>query len=419
MHDLFKTLLATFAPLRIRNLRIYLSGQAVSLMGTWMQHTAQAWVVWQLTQSEAALGTVGALGALPMLLLSPWGGVWADRLDRRRVLIVTQVIAALLACVMAVLVGSGTIAVWHVYTMAVILGCVAALDFPAQNAFLGDLSGMGEVRKAVVLNAMILQVSRMIGPTMAGWVAGAFGLAPSFWINAASFLAVIGSLMVVRTERARPAANGGKSSPLREFREGLSFIGTAPRIQDLLLFTTLATFFGIANLQIMAAFVGSVLGRGPEALGMLMGASGAGALTGALVVVPLAQRVRRTGRALATATTWAGAAFVAFSLVHWLPGNMLLLFCTGMGIPMVMTTVSGLLQTMAPPAMRARILSVNLMMGFGLQPLSALWVGYGAQWLSAPVAIRINGSVLLVGGLVMLALRRELRMWEPAPARSA
>ena len=171
--------LDSFLPLRNWNLSVYLSGQAISLIGTWMQVTAQAWVVWSLTHSTAALGVVAMLGTLPILLLGPWTGVWADTLDRRRLLIVSQTSAMVLAITLALLVQTGVIQVWHVYVLATLLGIVTALDMPTQQAFIGDLSGMEQLRQAVVINNMLFQVSRMIGPALAGLVVARLGAAVS------------------------------------------------------------------------------------------------------------------------------------------------------------------------------------------------------------------------------------------------
>src|SRR5438093_13375146 len=200
---------ASFLPLRNRNLRVYLSGQVISLIGTWMQVTAQAWVVWSLSHSTTALGLVAMLGTLPILVLGPWTGVWADTLDRRRVLVATQMGAMVLAATLALLVQTGAIQVWHVYIFATLLGIVTALDMPAQQAFIGDLSGMEQVRQAVVINNMLFQVSRMLGPALAGLVVAQLGAAPAFWLNGVSFLAVIGSLLVVRSDQVRRSGAAG------------------------------------------------------------------------------------------------------------------------------------------------------------------------------------------------------------------
>lgn len=219
---LFRTIKQGFSPLKLFNFRLYMSGQAVSLIGTWLQITAQSWVVWELTHSEAALGMVSMLGALPILLLGLWVGVLADRVNRRLLLIITQAGMMLLAFALALLVQFKLVQLWHVYVLSTLLGIFSAIDFPTQQAFLGDLAGMSEVRKAVNLNAMFLQASRMVGPALAGWVIGNWGAATAFWVNGASFLAVIGSLITVQAHQARGHHSG--ASVFSDLREGLRFL---------------------------------------------------------------------------------------------------------------------------------------------------------------------------------------------------
>lgn len=400
--------MSIFFPLRNRNLRVYLGGQAISLIGTWMQATAQAWVVWSLSHSTAALGVVAMLGTLPILLLGPWTGVWADTLDRRRLLIVTQATAMALAIALAVLVQIGVIQVWHVYALATLLGIVTALDMPAQQAFIGDLSGIDQLGQAVVINNMLVQVSRMIGPALAGLVVAHLGAAIAFWLNGASFLAVIGSLVMVRAQQIRRSG----AADLRGFSETVRFIREHPRAQDLIVLTVIVTFFGISVMSILPAVASQALRGNADVLGLLMAASGAGALAGVLLVVPAVQRVRRTGLVVGGAAIWTGLWLMLFSSSTWLPFSILAMFVGSMTFPVVFTTAMGTLQIMAPGDMRARLVSALLMVTFGAQPLAALLVGYSAQILGALSAVRANGLLMAVGALALLALRPALRWWE-------
>jgi MFS family permease len=400
----------TFSPLRVRNFRLYLSGQAISLLGTWMQVAAQGWVVWELTKSPAALGTVAMLGSLPLLVLGPFAGAWSDRLDRRRVLIWTQVMAMVLAITLAILVQTELIQIWHVYLLALSLGAITALDFPTQQAFIGDIAGVGEIRKIVVVNAMINQMTRMVGPTLAGWVMGALGVAPAFWLNGISFLAVIATLVAIRSNQVQRASVDTR--PLSQFVDGLKFIRSQPRIQDLMIVTAFATFFGIATMLIMPAFAAQVLHGDAKTYGAIMGANGAGALFSTILLVPMLQRVRRTGLMISTVLLWVGACIGLLSYTSWTPVALLCMFGIGLGIPVVMTTANGLLQTLAPVTMRGRLISVWFMVGFGLQPISSIFVGHVAEWFTTSVAIRTN-AVLMVGGtLFVLLLRPGFRAWE-------
>lgn len=404
---------STFAPLQNRNLRIYLTGQAVSLIGTWMQMTAQAWVVWQISGSEVALGIVGMLATIPFLVLGPIAGVWADRFDRRKILIYTQSLAMVLAFVLAGLVQFKLVQLWHVYVLATLLGCVSALDMPSQQAFIGDMVGQDMVRKAVVVNSMIVQISRILGPTMAGWVVKAVGAGPAFGINGISFVAVIASLLVLRVNREqRPAGLPGGG-----FAESLRYTFANPRILDLMIFSGLVTLFGFSNSQILPAFVDKTLHGDAGLFGTLGGFSGAGALISVLFIVPRSQLVRRAGILISATVVLAGCFYFIFSFTTAVWASLAAFFFAGMPIPLILTTNNGLLQMLAPNEMRARLLTLYLMMSFGLQPIANLWVGWLAQHLGAPMTIRINGITMLTIALLML-LRPGLLAWVPGSERA-
>lgn len=293
----WRTLRSNFDPLRLPNFRLYLGGQAISLVGTWLQVTAQAWVVWQLTGSAAALGIVSMLNALPLLFFGLYAGVWVDRVDRRRLLVGTQVSAMLLAFTLAVLIQTHVVQLWHVYLLSFLLGIVNALDLPAQQTFLGELSGMAEVRKAVNMNITILQISRIIGPALAGLIVARIGIAPAFWLNGLSFLAVIASLLVVRASQHIQESRSDVS-PLRQIGDGFSFLKTCPRLQDLFIFAVLLTFFFFSVMNIMAAVADKQLGGNAITLGLLLSSSGVGALIAVLVIVPITQSLKHSGPVL-------------------------------------------------------------------------------------------------------------------------
>lgn len=408
LNTFFRTFLGSFEPLRQRNFAIYLSGQAVSLIGTWLQMTAQGWVVWELSGSEASLGIVAAFAAFPLLILGPFSGTIADRADRRKLLMATQFAAMLLAFTLALLVQTKLVELWHVYALALALGIVTALDFPAQQAFLGDLSGMQLVRKAVNLNAMILQVSRILGPAFAGFVIATVGTATSFWLNGLSFLPVILSLYLVRAHQVR---HSGKSHPISDFLSGLRFVRAQPRLQEILMLVILVTFFGLSVMNIMPAVASDVLSGNAQTLGFLLSASGAGALMSVIFVIPLVQSARRTGLVLSGAVIWMGTWVLILSQMQALPLAMGAIFFQSIGAPAVIATSLGIAQLMAPADMRARIVSLFVMVSFGLQPVSSLYVGFVAQGLGVPTAILINGICLMVGGALILILRAPFRNW--------
>lgn len=411
MSSVIGTLRSSFSPLRIPNFRIYLGGQAISLIGTWLQATAQGWVVWELSKSSAALGVVNMLGTLPILLFGLWIGVWADRIDRRKLLIGAQLGAMVLAFILAFLVQTGLVQLWHVYVLSFLLGVITAVDMPAQQAFLGDLSGMAEVRKAVNLNAMIIQVSRLVGPALAGFVVARLGAAPAFWLNGISFLAVVVSLLAVRANKTQTAPN--TDSPVRQIAEAFRFIRTQPRLQDLYIFAGLVVFFVLSIvLSQLPAVASQILKGDAETLGALMSASGAGALVGVLLIVPFAQAQKRSGLVLGGATVWMSIWLMLFSLATTLPVSALSLFMGSIAAPTVLTLALGLVQLMSPPEMRARLLSLFTMVSFGLQPIASLLLGFSADHFGVSRAIQINAVLLLAGAVLMMVFRSELRRWE-------
>ena len=409
---LINTYTRSFEPLKNRNLRIYLGGQAVSLLGTWMQSTAQSWVVWELTQSESSLGIVVMLNSLPLFLLAPWAGGFADRFNRRMILLVTQSIAMMLAFALAFLVQTNLVQIWHIYVFAFVLGAIAALDFPARQAFIGELSGMTQIRQAVTLNIMGLQVARMVGPALAGILLKAVGSAAAFWINGASFLVVLLSIFMVKSHKQEVNKIGGGRG---QFREVVDYVRAQPRMIDLLIFASIVTFFGLSIMNILPAVADDVLNGDSQTFGLLMGSSGAGALISTLFLLPLSQQAKRIGRIVGAAATWMGVFYFLLSRSSFLPLSMLSIFFVSLGAPLVLTTGLGVMQLMAPGNMRARIISLFTMVSFGLQPISSLFIGYAAEFVGTQTIIMFNAACLLAGSVLMLAFRKGLAQWELKP----
>ncbi len=409
MKSLIQSIKEGYSPLKLRNFRIYVSGQAMSMIGTWMQMTAQSWVVWELTHSELKLGIVAMLGFIPFVLLGPWSGVWADILDRRKLLIGTQVSAMILAVIFAVLVQTNSIQLWHVYILSALLGVVNTLDMPAQSAFIGDLSGIQHIRKAVAVNSTLVQISRMLGPALAGWVIAGFGVAPAFWLNALSFVAVIFSLMAISSSQAVHKRTGNH---LNEFLDGVRFICSQPRILDLMFLTLVLTFFAFSAVQIMPAVATDVLHGDARVLGNLLGSAGAGALLGSMIIMPLTAKIKKVGLLAAIATIWTGLWFVIFALSRNIYASMLFLFLSNLLAPLIFITTSSVMQASAPANMRARLMSALLMIIFGIQPVASIFIGYSAHKLGSPLAILINGALMIAGTLAILLFRPELRKWE-------
>ena len=415
MKKTLNTLIEGYSPLKLKDFRIYLSGQSISMLGTWMQQTAQAWVVWELTHSELQLGIAAMLGFLPFLIFGPWSGVWADRLNRRKLLIWTQIIAMILAFVFAFLVQTNLISIWHIYILAALLGIVSTLDLPAQSAFIGDLTGIQNVRKAIVINGAIIQISRMLGPALAGWIISALGVSTAFWLNGLSFIAVILSLIAVHSTQE---IHKTQHHALREFYDGLKFIKSQPIILDLLILTLVMTFFAFSAMQIMPAIATKILHGSAGSLGLLMGSSGAGALIGSVLVVPMTHNVRKIGILNSIAVLWAGLWLMIFSWSTNLYFSMLCLFMSATLIPLVFTTSSGLIQVTAPPNMKGRVLSALLIVALGVQPFASIFVGYLAHKIGPADAILVNGTLMVIFTFILIISRKELRRWEVTQSKS-
>ena len=405
---MLKALFESFSPLRDRNYRTYIAGQAVSLIGTFMQQVAQQWYVWEITHDSRWIGVVGAMAFMPLLLLGPFTGSIADRVDRRKLLLVTQIAEMLLAFVLSALVFLGVREIWPVVLLAALLGISASFNFPAQSAFIGDLSGMGEIRKAMAFNVTMIEIGRLIGPALAGWVVAAVGAGLAFGLNGRSFVAVIVSLLLVRSQQVRRPPGG---TALGDFVEALRYLRAAPRIVDLLLCGLLVTLFVFPSLSLSAPIADEVLKGGPQLMGFLLAASGGGALVGALLVAPQVQKVARAGFALLLAILWSGFWLIATSLATTAPLVIIGVGLYSVSIPVVLASVNALTQMLAPSHMRARLLSVSQMISFGAQPIGALVVGWTGNAFGPMVAIRMNGAAMLVLALVMLSLRPAFRRW--------
>lgn len=400
--------LASFTPFRNANIRTYLLGQGISLTGTFMQQMALQWLVWEITQDTRWIGTVAAVTFAPGFFLMPFTGSIADRVDRRKLLIATQIIEMALALIMALLIVLGLHAIWPILVIALILGVTAAFNMPSQGAFIGDLSGMAEIRKTMMLYAMMIEMGRFLGPAIAGLVVAQFNIATAFLINGLSFLAVILSLFIVRAEQTRRPSSGNL---LQNFGEAVNYVRKQPRIADLLACSLSVTVFIFSSLQLSAPIADSVLKGGPELVGYLLAASGAGAFFGVLVVAPQIQRIQRAGMALTVALLWSGLWLVFSSFFTWAPLVILGIFLYSINIPVVLASVGALIQMLAPTDMRARLLSVSSMLSTGIQPLGALMVGWLGNALGPMVAIRVNGTLMALIALSLLLFHRQFRNW--------
>jgi len=411
----WQVIAGNFSTLRIRNIRIYMIGQAISLLGDWMQQTAQAWVVWELTHKATALGIVAFLSQIPFFIFGPWVGSFADQFDRRKILLITQVLTMLLAFVLATLIQTHLLVLWHVYVLAFLLGTVTAFNVTAEQAFIGDMAGAGNIKSAVALNNSLNQFTRLVGPAIAGWLMASIGIAPAFWLNGVSLIVSIICIMLIRSAREKEGVEG---SGLSQFKEGLVFLYNHRLLRLIILFGMIQAFFGLSIIQLLPAFSTIILKGDASTLGALIGSAGAGALVGIVIVLPFVQRVKRPCIAIGGAVMWAGIWYFLFSFTQNQALAMLCQFMASLGGANVLTISIGLAQELSPVNMRARVLSAFMMVIFGLQPVAAYLVGWGADVFGINNMMRVNGALMIFLPVILLAIPalRRLKVTVKIPA---
>lgn len=390
--------------LRHRNYRLFFGGQTVSLVGTWITRVATSWLVYRLTGSELLLGLVAFAGQIPLLLIAPFGGVLGDRWDRRRILIVTQVLSALQSGALALLVFTDRITVPWLMALQVIQGVINAFDTPARQAFVVEMvEDPDDLPNAIALNSSMFNASRIVGPSVAGILIAAVGEAWCFALDTISYVAVILSLLAMRiTPRERPHK---QTHMIDELRAGFQYVtGFAP-VGALLTQVALVSIMGMPYAVLMPVIAGEVLRGGPNTLGLLMTATGAGALLG---TVYLASRhtVLGLGKVIVAATVTLSLGLIAFSFSHTLAVSLAILPFVGAGMMLQAASANTILQTIVDENLRGRVMAFYSMAVLGTQPIGSLLAGALADRIGAQHTIAAGAMVCLLGGL-WFALRRK------------
>ena len=404
------TLPATLRALRYRNFQLFFSGQSISLIGTWMQNVAQAWLVYRLTGSAVLLGSVSFAGQIPVFLMSPLGGIVADRFRRHRVVIATQAASMLLAFALAALTLTGLVRIWHIFVLSALLGVVNSFDIPARQAFIVDMVSREDLINAIALNSSMFNASRVVGPAVAGILVASVGEGWCFFANAASYLAVIAGLLLMKVQHHRAVNQPG--SPLAEVIEGFRFVMRSTPIHHLMILLGILSVTGMPFAVLMPIFADQILHGGARGLGVLMGASGVGALAGALLLASR-ESVRGLGRWVAISAAAFGASLIAFAISRsfWL--SCALLLPTGFAMMVEMGSSNTLIQTMSPDHLRGRVMSVYSMMFMGMAPIGALLAGVAAARFGAPATVAGGGVICILGAAVfgfrLPGLRAEAR----------
>jgi MFS family permease len=405
-----KGLLRTFVALRHRNFRLFWFGQLISLIGTWMQSIGQAWLVLQLTHSAWLLGVVGALQFLPVMLLSLFGGVLADRLPKRKVLLFTQSFAMLQATVLWILVANGHIQIWEVLVLASLLGLTNSVDMPTRQAFVVEMAGREDLPNAIALNSSVFNMARVVGPGLGGLIIAFLGIAPLFLLNAISFVPVIVGLALIRMNElhalAKRSTTGGetsKQSTLQSLREGLTYVVHTPSVLLIIVVIGVISLFGINFNVILPLFATDVLHSGAMGFGFLSAAFGLGSLCSALWLAWGNRKPNVQYLLIAALAFSVLEIFFALSQLYML--SLILIAAVGFAMIAFSANSNTALQTVTPDHLRGRVMSVYMVVFAGSVPLGNLFTGGLAHLYGAPFALLIGGVLSLVAAIVGWILR--------------
>ena len=393
--------------LRSRNFRLYFTGQTISLIGTWMTRLATSWLVYRLTGSALLLGIVGFSGQIPTFLFAPFAGVWVDRLDRRRVLVVTQFLAMLQSLALAALTLSRHINIQEIIWLSAFQGLINAFDMPARQAFLVQMvEDKQDLGNAIALNSSMVNLARLVGPSLAGAVIAVSGEGACFLIDGISYIAVIASLLAMRLQAG--ALKPAVLSMLGQLKEGWAYVSGFAPVRTILLLFAMVSLMGWPFTVLMPIFAGKVLHGGPHTLGFLMGAVGIGALVSAISLA-LRKTVLGLGRMIPISTACLGVGLILFGMsrVLWL-SLLLMLFC-GFGMMQQMAASNTIIQTIVEDDKRGRVMSFYAMAFVGMAPFGSLLAGISAHAMGAPLTVMLSGACCLAGAIWFATQVRAIR----------
>jgi MFS family permease len=395
-----------FPALRHRNFRLFIIGQGISIIGPWMQSTAQAWLVLTLTTSSFLLAAVSALQWLPVTVFGVIGGALADRLPKRRVLMVTQSILMMQALALAVLTWTGVVRYWHVAALAALLGVVNSFDLPTRQAFFVDMVAREDLMNAIALNSALTNVGRVVGPAVAGLIIAGSGVSAAFLLNALSFLAVIGALGAMRVRPSEPIP----PRPLvGHIKEGLVYVlGSPTLLTTMVLLAAVSTFvlnFGSVLVPVLAR---GLLRGSAQTFGLLMSSLGAGAFTGALTLAASSRRGPNRGMINAGALV-VTLMVLALGFVQTFPQGAVLLFVSGFSMIVFSATANSYVQSMAPDHLLGRVMSIHSVLWVGITPVGALLTGAVMDLWGPRAGFWIGGSLGLISIAVVTWWTRRYR----------
>jgi len=396
----------TFTALKYRNYKLWFWGQMTSLLGTWMQTTAQGFLIYDLTHSPVYLGFIGFAYGLPTWGLMLFGGVVADRFSKRSVLLITQSVMMLLAVILATLTFTHVVQPWHIITLSFMLGIANSFDGPSRQAFVNELVAREDLTNAIALNATLFNTASATGPAIAGITYALAGPAWCFTINALSFLGVIAALKKMKIQKKEYVPNG--KSALEELKEGLKYVYNTPSVRTIILFVGTMSIFGISFTTLFPAWAVKILGGDAATNGFLQSARGAGALIGALTIATLG-RIQYKGKLLTTGQLVFPVMIFAFSFIRVLPFSLATLFLIGGFQMFAMNLSNALVQSTVPDNLRGRVMGIYMLTFFGCMPLGALSMGTLAQSFSEPVALEVGAGVTFTVALLIMLFAPAVR----------
>lgn len=380
-----------FSAFSFRDFRLFWFGQVISLSGSWMQTVAQGWLVYSLTKSPLHLGMVAAANALPILLFSLFGGLIADRYPKRNLLLITQALSIIPAVLLGFLASSGIVTVWHVAALAAFLGTINALDIPVRQSFLAEMVGKGHIANAIALNSAAFNGARIIGPVIAGLTIAQWGIAACFYLNALSFVAVIIGLWLIE---ARGEIRGRSEGMLRDFNKGIVFIRSNREMKHIFLLIAVFSIIGLPYISLLPIFAAEVFHSDAKGLGFLVGASGIGALTAALVIAARRDIKDKTRFMSFAALTFSTALFLfSLSNIFWL--SLLIIMAAGWGMVSYLAVANSYIQITVPDELRGRVMSLYSLVFLGTVPIGNAVIGVAADYLGTPHAVSVSGLICL------------------------
>jgi MFS family permease len=376
---------------------LFFGGQSISLIGTWMTRIATAWLVYRLTKSSLLLGTVSFAGQIPTFLLAPFAGVLVDRMNRRNVLVWTQVLAMVQSLALAALTLTKVINIHEILALSVFQGMINAFDMPGRQSFMVQMvEDRGDLSNAIAINSSMVNLARLVGPSLAGLVIAATNEGWCFLIDGVSYIAVIASLLLMRVNI--DALKRSTASMLDQLKEGWTYVSSFVPIRTILLLFAVISLMGMPFVVLMPVFAAQVLHGGPHTLGFLMGALGVGALTSALSLV-LRKSVRGLLKMIPIAAAVFGTGLIAFGLSHVLWLSLLLMLFTGFGMMQGLTASNTIIQTLVPDDKRGRVMSYYTVAFVGMAPFGSLMAGGLAHAIGAPHTVIFSGVACIAGSL--------------------